>query len=81
MKKEQELLSERIEYYCKDRRLSYYALANRAAVPLTTLMHIINCSTKNPGIFTILKICSGLEVSITEFFDSEEFVNIEFEIE
>ena len=46
---------------------------------MTTLMHIINCSTKNPGIFTILKICNGLNITIKEFFDSEEFVDIEYE--
>lgn len=79
--KEQELLAKRIRFYCETREMSFYTLANRAAVPLTTLMHIINCSTKNPGIFTIIKICSGLDITITEFFDSEEFVNIEFEIE
>lgn len=78
---EQKLLSDRIEYYCRVRRMSYYALAIRSAVPLTTLMHIINCSTKNPGIFTIIKICSGLGITVTEFFDSEEFANIEFEVE
>ena len=61
--------------------MSYYTLANRAAVPLTTLMHIVKCSTRNPGVFTLIKICSGLDITITEFFDSEEFENIEFEIE
>ena len=78
---EQELLAKRINYYCKARGISYYTLANRSAVPLTTMMHIINCSTKNPGIFTILKLCSGLDITILEFFDSKEFENLEFEIE
>ncbi len=78
---EQELLARRIKFYCEIRQMSFYTLACRAAVPLTTLMHIVNCSTKNPGIFTIIKICSGLDITITEFFDSEEFFNIEFEIE
>jgi len=44
-------------------------------------MHIVKCSTRNPGVFTLIKICSGLDITITEFFDSEEFENIEFEIE
>lgn len=78
---EQELLSNRIKYYCEKRRMTYYNLSYQSAVPLTTIMHIINGSTKNPGIFTIVKICNGLNVTITEFFDSEEFENIEFEAE
>lgn len=61
--------------------MTYYKLASRSAIPLTTLMHIMNNSTKNPGIFTIIKICSGLDITIMEFFDSKEFENIEFEVE
>ncbi len=73
---EQELLSARIMFFCKEKRMTYYKLASRSAIPLTTLMHIMNGSTKNPGVFTIIKICSGLE-----FFNSKEFENIEFEVE
>lgn len=78
---EQELLSRRIQYYCKLRRMSYYQLSRRAGVPMSTVQHIIKCMTKNPGIFTLIKICNGLGVSITEFFDSEEFENMEYEVE
>ena len=72
-------LANRIKYLCKKNRISYYTLSYKSAVPMTTLMHIINCSTKNPGIFTILKICNGLDITIRDFFDSEEFVGIEYE--
>lgn len=72
-------LASRIKHLCKQNHISYYALSYKAAVPMTTLMHIINCSTKNPGIFTIVKICNGLDISIRDFFDSEEFIDIEYE--
>ncbi len=78
---EQKILANRIMYYCKLRRMSYYALSYRSTVPLNTLMHILHCSTKNPGVFTIAKICNGLDITISELFDSEEFTNMEFEIE
>lgn len=74
--KQQQFLSNRIQYYCQKRGLTYYRLAYRSAVPLTTLLHIIDCSTKNPGIFTLIKICNGLGVSVTEFFSSEEFEDL-----
>lgn len=72
-------LANRIKDLCKRNNISYYALSYKSAVPMTTLMHIINCTTKNPGIFTLVKICDGLDITIRDFFDSEEFINIEYE--
>ncbi len=72
-------LANRIRNLCKQNSISYYALSYKSTVPMTTLMHIINCSTKNPGIFTIFKICNGLDITIKEFFDSDEFIDIEYE--
>ena len=79
--KAQDVLVERINNLCKEKRMTYYALSYASAVPMTTLMHIVDCSTKNPGIFTIIKICNGLDVTIQEFFDSKEFVDVEYEVE
>ena len=79
--KEQKILSDRIKYLCEQKNISYYILAYRSCVPMTTLMHILDCSTKNPGIFTIIKICSGLDMSVSDFFDAEEFADIEYELE
>ncbi|MBQ8626357.1 MAG: helix-turn-helix transcriptional regulator, partial [Agathobacter sp.] len=53
--------------------MSYYTLSYRSTVPLTTLLHILDGSTKNPGILTIIKLCDGLGISLQEFFDTEEF--------
>lgn len=74
-------LANRIKSLCKMNDISYYMLSYKSTVPMTTLMHIINCSTKNPGIFTIIKICNGLDITIKDFFDSDEFKNIEYETE
>lgn len=72
-----EILSKRIIDLCREKGISYYALSYKSAVPMTTLLHIIDGSTKNPGIFTICKICSGLDITVHEFFESKEFVGIE----
>lgn len=77
--KEQKILAERIRTLCKEKDISYYHLSYKSTVPITTIMNIIHCITKNPGIFTIIKICDGLEITIQEFFDTEEFRNIETE--
>ena len=71
--KEQKILSKRIISLCEERNMSYYSLAYKSSVPFTTILNIVNCSTKNPGVFTIIKICDGLGITIQEFFDIEEF--------
>lgn len=79
--KEQKILSKRIDDLCKQKGISYYSLSYKAAVPITTLMHIIDCSTKNPGVFTIMKICNGLNITVKDFFDTIDFLDIEYEPE
>ena len=78
---EQQRLARRIESLRLQKGISYYTLSYQSAVPLSTIMHIVDCTTKNPGLFTIMKICCGLGVSVKEFFDAKEFVGIEFELE
>ena len=73
MTKDQSVLVERIDELCRERNLSYYTLSYRSSVPLTTLMHIMDGTSKNPGIFTVIKICDGLGVSMSEFFDTSAF--------
>ena len=72
-KKAQEILIARINELCKNDGMTYYTLSYRSTIPLTTLMHIMDGTTKNPGIFTLMKICDGLGVSLSEFFDTEGF--------
>lgn len=69
----QEILSARIEELCKEKEMTYYTLSYRATIPLTTLLHITEGSTQNPGIFTIMKICDGFGMTMKEFFDTKDF--------
>lgn len=69
------VLQDRIQQLCKEKNISYYTLAYKSSIPMSTLINIIEGTSKNPGIFTIMKICDGLEVSMKEFFDTKEFEN------
>ena len=71
--KMQDLLPNRIKQLCKEKGLTYYGLSYKSTIPLTTLIHITDGSTKNPGIITIMKICDGLGITLKEFFDTSEF--------
>lgn len=73
----QDILVERNNNLCKERRMTYYALSYASAIPMTTLMHIVDKSTVNPGILTIGKICDGFGITLKEFFDIPEFEEME----
>ena len=74
-------VSDRIIYFCNTRHMAINALARISAVPPSTLKNIISGVSKNPGIVTIKKLCDGLDINIVDFFDTEEFKNLEQEIE
>ena len=75
-----EAVKNRIEELCSAKRWAFNALANYSGVPSSTMQNIINGQSKNPGIVTIKKICDGLDISLTEFFDTDVFRNLEQEI-
>ena len=81
VKRQQKILIERINELCKQKGISHYTLARRSDVPLTTLLHILDGTTKNPGIFTILKLCDGFDMTIAEFFETEELENLQKDVE
>ena len=71
---------ERIEELCEKKKINFRRLATISGIPYTTIKSIIYGQSKNPGITTIKKICGGLEISVTDFFDTETFKNLEQEI-
>ena len=75
-----EAIANRIRQLCTERSITPNALSNIAAVPQATVNSILNGESKNPGIVTIKKLCDGLDISIIEFFDTKEFIELEQEI-
>lgn len=70
----------RIEELCNERGLNFCRLATIFGVPYTTVKSNVYNQSKNPSITTIKKICDGLDITITDFFDTETFRNLEQEI-
>lgn len=62
-------LGKSLEHFCREKGMSYYMLSEISRVPLTTIMHILHGTTKNPGFFTVLWICQALEISLSEFLE------------
>ena len=65
---------------CNEKNMSIHKLAMESAVPPSTIKNILYGKSKNPGVVTLKMLCDGLEVSIIDFFDANEFRMLEQEI-
>ena len=74
------VVKSRILYLCEEYNMTICKLATVSAVPQSTLKNILYGRSQNPGIVTIKMLCDGLGISLTEFFDTPEFRNLEQEI-
>ena len=70
----------RIYELCRERNITPNALSYLAGISQSTVKSILNGESKNPGIVTIKKICDGLDITIVDFFNTEDFINLEQEI-
>lgn len=63
-----------------EHQMSIYKLAIESAVPQSSIKNILYGKSQNPGIVTIKMLCDGFGITLVEFFDTEEFRNLEQEI-
>ena len=75
-----EAIANRIRQLCKERNITPNALSNISAVPQATVKSILNGESKNPGAVTIKKLYDGLEITLREFFSTQEFDELAQEI-
>ena len=60
--------------------MSINALARSAGVAPSTVKNILNGASKNPGVVTIKILCDGFGISLIEFFDTDEYRDLEQEV-
>ncbi len=73
-------VAERIVELCRQRNITVNKLSTISGVTQSTVNDIVNHRAKNIGIVTIKKLCDGLDITITEFFNTDVFVNLEQEM-
>lgn len=73
-------VAERILELCHENSLTVNKLSTRSGVTQSTVNDIVNRKAKNIGIVTIKKLCDGLDITITNFFDTPTFRNLEQEL-
>ena len=74
------VVKNRILYLLGERGMSIHKLAMESAVAPSSIKNILYGKSKNPGIVTLKMLCDGFGITIIEFFDTEEFRNLEQEI-
>ena len=63
-----------------ERHMSIHKLAMESGVAPSSIKNILYGKSKNPGIVTLKMLCDGLSISISDFFDTKEFRELEQEI-
>lgn len=70
----------KLKKLCKERGITINTLANISGVTPSTVYSIMDNSRKDIGVVVLKKLCDGLGITITEFFDDKLFKNLEQEI-
>ena len=71
----------RLQKICKERGINYNDLANRSGVTPSTVYSLMSFSRRDLSIITLKKLCDGLDITISEFFNDDIFKNLEQEMQ
>lgn len=71
---------ERIKKLCKQKNIRFNELATRSGVTPSTVYSMLDERRLDVGVVVLKKLCDGLDITITEFFDDDIFRNLEQEI-
>jgi transcriptional regulator with XRE-family HTH domain len=72
--------AERVIELCAEKGITVNKLATLSGVTQSTVSDIVNMKSKNIGIVTIKKLCDGLDISISDFFDTDRFRTLQQEM-
>ena len=72
---------ERILELCAQRDITVNKLAILSGVTQSTLNNIVSGRNHSVTVSTLKKLCDGLEISITDFFEAQIFSELEQEIQ
>lgn len=65
---------------CDERNIKINELANISGVTPSTAYSMMDKNRRDISIITIKKFCDGLDITLGEFFSTEDFDNLEQEI-
>ena len=74
-----EALTEKINKILMESDITINKLASISCLTQSTVDSLVNGKSKNPKLLTIVRICDGLNITLSEFFNDETFMNIDRE--
>ncbi|MBO5743707.1 MAG: helix-turn-helix transcriptional regulator [Clostridia bacterium] len=75
-----DMVVKRFNELCLERNIKINELANISGVTPSTAYSMMDNLRRDVSIKTIKKFCDGLDITLGEFFNTEEFNNLEQEI-
>ena len=75
----QEAIKIRVLDLCKKNKITINGLAMLSGMPQSTVNSLIDGSSHNPKMLTILRICLGLDIELKDFFDHDVFSGLDDE--
>ena len=76
-----DVVAKRFRKICQERNITVNELANISGVTLSTAYSMLDTSRRDVSIVTIKKFCDGLEMTLGEFFSTQEFDELDQEIQ
>ena len=74
-----EAVSARLKELLRERNMTQYQLYMRSGVPNSSIGNIVNCAYDSVKLRLIHEICQGLNINISDFFNSPYFDEINLE--
>lgn len=75
-----DIVAKRFQELCAQRNIKINELANISGVTPSTAYSMMDKDRRDVSIITIKKFCDGLDITLGEFFSTDEFDNLEQEI-
>lgn len=76
-----EAIVARFQELCQERNMAYNELATRSGVTPSTVYSMMDARRKDVSAITVKKLCDGLEITISEFYNAPIFESLEQEIQ
>ena len=70
----------RFQQICKTRNIKFNELATLSGVTPSTVYSMMDSNRREISVNTIKKLCDGLEITLGEFFSTDEFDTLEQEL-
>lgn len=75
-----DIVVKRFKELCEERNIKINELANLSGVTPSTAYSMMDESRRDISIITIKKFCDGLDITLGEFFSTEDFDKLEQEM-